>query len=240
VKKTQTILIWILYLTAWQVLAMMVHRSIILPSFFEVLNLMLHQATQASLYLGIFASLSRVIIGLLIALVLAMSLALLSSEYPKTKPYFKPLVFIAKTIPNITYILLILVWFSREISVSIITLFILFPVLYSHLSVSLEAIYPRFKDVWALYPESFIHKFTKVLLPLIKSHLIEAITNALSLGFKVGIMAELLGQVSPGLGYLLYTAKVNVDTIALFAYTAWLIMTVLIVELGFKQIFKKE
>jgi NitT/TauT family transport system permease protein len=240
VKKTQSIVIWLLYICAWQLGAMLIHRSILLPSFFEVLNVMIQQATQTSLYLGIFSSLLRVIVGLLFALGLAMALALLTSEYPKSKVYFKPLLFITKTIPNITYILLILVWFSREISVSIITLFILFPVLYSHISVALEGIYPRFKDVWALYPESFIHKLIKVLLPLSKDHLVEAITTALSLGFKVGIMAELLGQVSPGLGYLLYTAKLNVDTVALFAYTAWLIISVLIVEKGLKKILKKE
>jgi len=43
-------------------------------------------------------------------------------------------------------------------------------------------------------------------------------------------MAELLGQVQPGLGYQLYLAKLDLNTTALFAYTGWMILTVVLSE----------
>jgi len=222
--------IWFLYAMIWEGAALLVHRAIILPSFTAVVTQMLTQMSTSVLYVSLFSSLFRVVIGTLIALVLALTTSLLVESYPHLKPWFRPLVLVSKTIPNITYILIILIWFSREMTVSIITLLILFPVLYSHLSTAIETTLPEYNDLRALFPENYVHRLIKVILPLIKVHLIESIQTAISLGFKVGVMAELLGQVQPGLGYQLYLAKLDLNTTALFAYTGWMILTVVLSE----------
>lgn len=222
--------IWFLYALIWEGAALMVHRAIILPSFTAVLTQMIAQMSTPVLYVSLFSSLFRVVIGTLIALILALTTSLLVESYPILKPWFRPLVLVSKTIPNITYILIILIWFSREMTVSIITLLILFPVLYSHLSTAIETTLPEYNDLRALFPENYFHRLIKVILPLIKPHLIESIQTAISLGFKVGVMAELLGQVQPGLGYQLYLAKLDLNTTALFAYTGWMILTVVLTD----------
>lgn len=222
--------IWLVYALIWEGAARMVHRAIILPSFLQVISRMASQLSTETLYVSLGTSLLRVVIGTLIALILALSASLLVESRPKLKPWFRPLIVVSKTIPNITYILLILIWFSREMTVSVITLLILFPVLYSHLSTAIETILPEYNDLRQLFPESYPHRLVKVILPLIKPHLIESVQTAVSLGFKVGVMAELLGQVQPGLGYLLYLAKLDLDTTGLFAYTGWMIVTVVVSE----------
>ena len=45
-------------------------------------------------------------------------------------------------------------------------------------------------------------------------------------------MAEILGQVQPGLGYLMHIARMNFETTDLFAYTAIMILVVVIIEKG--------
>lgn len=230
--------IWLFYALIWEVSALLVHRAIILPTFFSVIGLMFSQLSTPVFYVSLGASLIRVLIGTVIALVLALTTSLLVESYPALKPWFRPLVLVSKTIPNITYILIILIWFSREMTVSIITLLILFPVLYSHLSTAIETVLPEYNDLRALFPENYFHRLIKVILPLIKTHLIESIQTAFSLGFKVGVMAELLGQVQPGLGYQLYLAKLDLNTTALFAYTGWMIVTVVLLEKLIGQ-FKK-
>jgi len=222
--------IWLLYALIWEGAALLVHRAIILPSFTAVVIQMLSQMTTPVPYVSLLTSLIRVVIGTLIALILALTTSLLVESYPSFKPWFRPLVLVSKTIPNITYILIILIWFSREMTVSIITLLILFPVLYSHLSTAIETTLPEYNDLRARLPESCFHRLIKVILPLIKPHLIESIQTAVSLGFKVGVMAELLGQVQPGLGYQLYLAKLDLNTTVLFAYTGWMILTVVLSE----------
>lgn len=232
----QKIIIWSLYFALWQGIAMMVNQAVILPSFSDVFMRLILHLSQSELYINLFYTLFRVTIGTLIAFVLSLSFALLSYDFKWIKLVLNPLILISKTIPNITYILLVLIWFSRELSVLFVTILILFPVLYNQISVSLMEINTELLELLKLYPETYYHRLVKVILPLIKVSLFEGVKGALSLGFKVGVMAEILGQVQPGLGYLMHIARMNFETIDLFAYTSVMIIIVIMIEKGMDYI----
>jgi len=224
------ILIWSLYFALWQIIAMVVNQAVILPSFSDVFMRLIQHLSQSTLYINLFYTLSRVILGTLIAFVFSLSFAIFSYDFKWIKQALNPLILISKTIPNITYILLVLIWFSRELSVLFVTILILFPVLYNQISISLVEINPELLELLKLYPETYYYRLIKVILPLIKGSLYEGIKGALSLGFKVGVMAEILGQVQPGLGYLMHIARMNFETVDLFAYTAIMIIVVILIE----------
>ena len=230
------VLIWLFYFILWQGIAMMVNQSIILPSFLDVLNRLVYILSDSSFYNHLFITLFRVVLGTLSAFVLSFLFAILSYDFKWVEQALKPLVLVSKTIPNITYILLVLIWFSREMSVFFVTLLILFPVLYTQISTGLFGINPEHLEVLKLYPETYFHRLIKVIIPLIKIPLFEGLKGALSLGFKVGVMAEILGQVQPGLGYLMHIARMNFETVDLFAYTAIMILVVVIIEKSMDQI----
>lgn len=232
------VLIWILYFILWQGIAMFVNQSIILPSFLDVFNRLVTILSDSPFYVHLFYTLFRVVLGTVVAFVLSFIFAILSYDFDFVDNALKPIVLISKTIPNITYILLVLIWFSREMSVFFVTLLILFPVLYTQISSALLGINPEHLEVLKLYPETYFYRLFKVILPLIKISLIEGIKGALSLGFKVGVMAEILGQVQPGLGYLMHLARMNFETVDLFAYTAIMIMVVVLIEKGIEFIKK--
>ena len=229
------VLIWLFYFILWQMIAMIVNQSVILPSFLDVLNRLVYILSDVSFYNHLFITLFRVILGTLSAFVLSFIFAILSYDFKLINQGLKPLVLVSKTIPNITYILLVLIWFSREMSVFFVTLLILFPVLYTQISTGLLGINPEHLEVLKLYPETYFHRLTKVIIPLIRISLFEGLKGALSLGFKVGVMAEILGQVQPGLGYLMHIARMNFETIDLFAYTAIMIMVVVLIEKSMDQ-----
>lgn len=233
-------MIWLSYALIWEVSARVVDRTIILPSFSTVMGIMVQQARSVSLWFALTQTLGRVVIGTAIALSMALVLSVSAERFTLLKPWLHPLIVVTKTIPNITYILLVLIWFSRELTVTIITLLILFPVLYSHLSTAIETVMPEYLDLSKLYPERFIHRVRHVVLPLIGPHIQEGIKTAIALGFKVGVMAELLGQVQPGLGYLMHLARQDVDTPSLFAYTGWMILIVVLIEKGLGQWGKRH
>jgi NitT/TauT family transport system permease protein len=230
------VLIWLFYFILWQIIAMIVNQSVILPSFLDVLNRLVYILSDVSFYNHLFITLFRVILGTLSAFILSFIFAILSYDFKLINQGLKPLVLVSKTIPNITYILLVLIWFSREMSVFFVTLLILFPVLYTQISTGLLGINPEHLEVLKLYPETYFHRLTKVIIPLIRISLFEGLKGALSLGFKVGVMAEILGQVQPGLGYLMHIARMNFETVDLFAYTAIMIMVVVLIEKSMDQI----
>jgi len=224
------ILIWSLYFALWQGVAMIVNQAVLLPSFSSVFIRLIQLLSQSSLYVNLFYTLFRVILGTIVAFILSLTFAILSYDFKWIKQALNPLIVISKTIPNITYILLVLIWFSRELSVLFVTILILFPVLYTQITTSLLNINPELLELLKLYPETYYYRLIKVVIPLIKIALYEGLKGALSLGFKVGVMAEILGQVQPGLGYLMHIARMNFETVDLFAYTAIMIIVVILIE----------
>lgn len=230
------ILIWSIYFALWQVISMVVNHSIILPSFIDVVIRLFNILGNYSVYVHLFYTLIRVILGVIIAFGLSLSLSILAYDFKTIKYILSPFIIVSKTIPNITYILLVLIWFTRELSVLVVTTLILFPVLYMQITTALLEINPELLELLKLYPETYYYRLIKVILPLIKISLFEGLKGALSLGFKIGVMAEILGQVQPGLGYLMHISRMNFETVDLFAYTAIMIWVVIVIEKTLNQI----
>ena len=125
---------------------------------------------------------------------------------------------------------MVLVWLGSEGSVTVIVFLILFPVLYSQIVSGMMSINPELLDVSRMYPETFLNRLTKVILPMLWPSLMEGIKTALSLGFKVGVMAEILGQVQTGIGQQLYLGRINLDMVAIFAWTGWMILLSVLID----------
>ena len=221
---------WFLYLSIWELLARMWNRPVLLPSFTAVLTTFLTQLLNLRIVHHVLTTLMRVGLGASISFLLALSLAFVAYEFERIRPWLNPLLVLSRSVPNITFILLILIWFSREISVIIIVVLIVFPVFYGQLMGGLLSIHSDLLDVLILYPESIKTRLIKVYLPSLKTAMVEGLKSALSLGFKVAVMAEILGQVQPGLGYLMHIARIQFDMQALFAYTLWMIVVIVVME----------
>lgn len=232
------IAIWLIYLCAYEALALIVNKPIILPDLLLIGTHLSVHFNSIDFYAALLISLGRVVMGSIIALTLALLFGLLSYRFKTVKHALHPLLVLIKTLPNITYILLILVWFSREISVSIITLLIVLPVCYGQVMSGLDSLSVDQNEMLKIYPESFYESTKQIYIPALLPYILEAISLSLSLGFKVGVMAEILGQVSPGLGYELYVAKVNFDIAEVFALSIWMIIWVVMVEKGIHYIKK--
>lgn len=225
-------LVWFLYAIGYECVALSVHKFIILPDLTLIFSYFIKEAMDLNFYIAFLTSILRVIIGSGSALGMALLSALLAHRYDWVKQLINPFLVLVKTLPNITYILIILIWLSREASVSVIALLIVFPASYAQMISGLDHLSVDQKEVLEVYPESGLEVLKKVYIPNLLPFMFEALILSLSLGFKVGIMAEILGQVQPGLGYLMYNAKANFDIAELFALSIWMILWVVFVEKG--------
>ena len=125
--RLRRVLISALVLTGlWQLLAMWVGHSFILPAPLQVISAMLALLKEASFYSALSATIVRSLLALVLAFVSAALAAWLSWKKQLFADLFSPLLMIMRSVPNISYILLILYWFSRDISSVIISFLILF------------------------------------------------------------------------------------------------------------------
>jgi NitT/TauT family transport system permease protein len=235
----QRLWVWSILIALWELSAALFNRPVLMPSLLLVFQRFIEQGTSLSVLGHLSASLTRTFIALSLALISAASLALLAHTRPKLQGWFQPLISLSARVPNVTFILLLLVWVSRQNAVLWIVFMIVFPLLYAAFLEGLNQLHPDLKDVLSLYPETWLQRLRLVYVPALRLQLPHQIKQAFSLGFKVAVMAEIIGQVQPGIGYLMHIARVQFDMIDLFATTLWMILLLACVDGLMTWIHKK-
>lgn len=219
--------------------ATVVDKAVILPYPMDVCKRMFSLASDSSFYLAIGSTLGRIGIGFLLAMFGGISLGICSGLSKKVEDYLSIVISILQAIPQIAYILIILVWFRSFTALIIIILLMVLPVFYHNTCNGIKQIDRELKDVILLYNQPFLFTLFKVYLPLIKSFILSAIDASLPLSFKVGVMAEIFIQTNQGIGSALYFARTQIDMVSIFAWTIWMIILVITISNTFGYIQKK-
>ena len=217
----------------WIWLAHQVQNDVLIPYPLTTLTCLFHILFDVTFYRALGTTLFHVFSACIISLLLAMIIGIGGYRFKSISYFFEPLNKIIKTIPNISYIIIILIWFGSNKSVSIICFLIIFPMIYANIVYSLENMDTKYHDVELIYHESFINTLRFHLLPYLYPLVLSNLKTCVSLGFKVGVMAEILGQTTQGIGRLLQLAKLDLDMTAIFAYTIIIILICISIDLIF-------
>lgn len=211
-------------------LSLIIQKEYILPNFYDILLSLKNIIFSKSFLIIVFTTIYRTLIGLIISFIVAIVLAFLAYFKKGIRDFLNPIYVMFKTIPNITYIIVALIWLGRNGSAILVSSLVVFPIFYNSLLSALLIIDEELIEVTNLYDISDIYKIKKVYLPLIRNDIITSLSNCCSLGFKVSIMAEILAQVKSGIGKELYFAKANFMMADIFAWTIIIILISTLVD----------
>lgn len=223
-------------LILWFISAFIISNDIILPSIDVVFISFINKLADSNFYNSVFMTLKRIVLAFGLSFSIAFVIAILADYSLMFKRLFAPVDALLKTIPNVSYIILSLIWLGQENSVILVTFLVVFPILYLAIINGLNLDDQELKDVTVLYGKSYISNLVHVKLPLSLPAIILGINSSLSLAFKVGVMAEILNQTKTGLGSLLYYAKVNLDMVELFSVTIWIIIISVMINYLFNKV----
>ena len=212
----------------WSAAGLLINNPVILPMPSLVIEQMTKQVLSASFGNTVLYTVIRALGSLLISLFLAFLTAFYATGHRTFYNYFEKILIILRSIPNVTFVILLLFWVKREYSVFIVAFLLLFPVLFDILYQSLQDIERKWRDVFILYPQHFFTRLKYVYLPLLKSPLNAGLNSACSLSFKVCIMAEILASVAPGMGRNMQLERLDLNLAGVIAWTIWLLICVFI------------
>ena len=106
----------------WQGFSLLINKEVILPLPLVVLNKMFDLILQKDFYLGKAELFSSFFKSFVIALILGTILGIFSGLNKKVNDYLSPIISLLQTIPQIAYILILLVWFKSLTALIIIVL----------------------------------------------------------------------------------------------------------------------
>lgn len=225
-------------LIIWKIAAILVGYSFILPAPEQVFCAMIDLLAEQSFYQSVFATVIRSFAGLLTAFLSAGAFAFVAWKHQWFAAWFSPWLLLMRSIPNISYILLILYWCSRNSSSIIISFLILFPMIYQIMFESLKELGRTYQNVLKIYPKRWSQAVLHVYLPLLRPAIAASLCNGVAMAFKVGVMAEILGQVNIGVGRAMQLARLNFDLVNVLAWTGWIIILLFCSDQIVKKIVK--
>lgn len=227
-------LIWLLLIVGWYLLALFISNPFIVPSPIHVFQDMVTLCLQPIFYTSIGYTTFRVLIAFILSFGCAIICVYLSYCSIWIRDLLSKLILCVRSIPNVTIIILVLFWVSRETMAFLVCYLLLFPMFYQSLLDGVDSVHDMYKDVLLIYPQSLWTRFTRIYLPELKSVILTNVVNGSSLGFKVMIMAEILGQVPIGIGRQIQLARLDIDISLVIAYTLWLLILVFVFDRLFR------
>ena len=228
-RKTGLITVIIL-IFLWHLMAAAVGNDILIPYPAQVGSYLLGLLRSEVLYTSVLMTTLRVAKGFLISMVCAMIFSILSDYSPVMRSIFTPIHVLTKTIPNASYIIIAIIWLGSEGAASAVSFMILFPVFYNSFINAMDQEDASLKDVGLIYRESFFGKLRYRTMPLILTEILTTGKTAASMGFKVGVMAEVIGQVKVGIGRQMSYARLYLQTDRLIAWTAVIIIISILLD----------
>lgn len=219
-----------LWLVIWQISAMLLGESLLLPSPVTVLLTLLKMLFDVSFLKAVAFSGGRILLGAIIGTLLASFSAIVSSRFSVVRELLLPIVSVIKSVPVASFIILILVWLnSRSLTVAIVVLMI-FPVIYQNVLMGILSVDKTLIEMATIFDVSLSKKLVGIYIPWVLPYFRTALSLGLGLSFKAGTAAEVIGIPDGSLGEKLYMAKVYLMTPELFAITLAIIILSYIIE----------
>lgn len=237
-KKALYILIAaVFWIGLWQVLAMKYGMEFLIPTPARTLEVLIEKAAEASFWTNIGFSVSRIMTGFLLSVLIGVTLALFSIRVRAVGILFDPFCSVVRAVPVASFIILVLVMFSTKYVSVIVSLLMGFPVVYSTLRRGIEAAPRTLIEAADVFRMGYIGRLRYIYLPHLLPYLASALSISCGLCFKSGIAAEVIGIPQGSAGQAMYLSKVSFNMPELLAYTTVIVVISALIEKAVTLIF---
>ena len=229
-KSLRTLAGLLFWLAVWALAARAVGQELLLPSPIQTARKLLELARTPDFWFTVGRTILRVLTGILAAALLGILLAGLTHESRVLHALLSPIMTLLKSTPVASFIILALVWLGRDVVPVFIAGLMVLPVVWANVSAGLEQVDPQLMELARVYKLPRGRVFRRIVVPSVLPHLRAALRSALGLGWKAGIAAEVLTVPPYSIGKQIFEAKLYLETTALFAWTAAVVLLSFLIE----------
>ncbi|MBQ8310053.1 MAG: ABC transporter permease subunit [Clostridia bacterium] len=238
-KICRVLLIAAFWICVWAFAAWRFGKPLLFPSPLTVLQTLVSMLQTPQFYMITTTSLGNILLGILIALMGACTLAILTFAIPFLKELIAPIMAVIKATPVASFIILALIFIGSAKVPTFITVLIVFPIVWTNLDEGLCKIDPQLKEVARVYQMSPLRRLRVLYLPSVKPYFLSACKSSLGLAWKAGVAAEIIAMPPDTIGTMIGEAKLYIMTAEMFAWTLTVVLLSLAIEYLFSAIFRQ-
>ena len=219
-----------LALLFWQIASMAVGEQILLASPLSVLASLGALLATPATYTVLFNSGTGILLGFFFGLVLGTALALAASHVRIVETLLFPYMITIRSIPVASFIVVAWIFLDAKTLPGFISFLIVLPIIYNSLLSALGARDRALDEMASTYRIPFHRRLFYILRPQLRPTMLGAAETAVGLAWKSGVAAEVIAMAGGTIGENLYNNKVWLNTPALFAWTAIILLASLASE----------
>jgi NitT/TauT family transport system permease protein len=229
----------LILLAAWKLLALAVGAEIIIPPPERALGRFLSLCLTARFWEAVGATAFRALLGFALSLVPAVALGFLAGRRETVRIFLSPGVTVVRSTPVLAVILLALIWFKSDLVPVFTAVLMAFPVIYGNVVQGVRSTDPRLVEMARSYEVTRSSLVRNVYLPSVFPYLVSGAMTSLGLTWKVVVAAEVLSQPLHAIGTGMQTAKVELETADVFAWTMAALVLSALTDAAFYAIMKR-
>lgn len=222
-------LMWII----WLIAQFTVKNEYVIPSVGDTIKSFFSCLASGSFWLALFYSFLRTMFSFVVSFFLAALLTSAGVLCKNSKSFIKPFIDVLRALPTLAIILLLLFWTTPAVAPVIVTMLVLFPMIYSQLNTAVDGIDEDLTEMAEVYKISKKQRLFKIYLPMIAPSVLSQSGANISLGIKIMISAEVLAGTYKSLGGLMQNARFEIDMPRLAALTIIAVILGLLIDLCF-------
>ena len=226
------VLMWIIWLIAYY----SVKNDYVIPSISDTIKSFGKCLIGGSFWLAFFNTILRTALAFAISFVLSVFLVAFCTVCKVGKSFIAPFMAILRTLPTLAVILILLFWTNPLVAPVVVTVLVLFPMIYSQLTTAVNGVDEGIIEMADVYKINRKERLTKIYFPLISPAVVSQTGANISLGIKVMISAEVLAGTYKSLGGLMQNARFYVDMPRLAALTIIAVLIGALIDLCFAVI----
>lgn len=231
----------IFWLLLWQLAALLVGKTLLLPSPVQTLSALFALIQTGEFYLASALSLIRIMAGYIIGVIIGIIFGIAAAFSPIIDKLIFPIQRIIKATPVSSIIILMLLWLSVGTTPVFATFLIVMPIIQASVYEGIKSTDPLIIEMADFFFVDTITRIKKIYVQTVKSRFISACIVAMGFAWKAGIAAEVLSTPKFSIGTSLYNSKIYLETEQMFAYTAVvIILSILLEKLMVKLLDKKR
>ena len=233
-NKTRKILtqlaVALFWLLVWEVLARLVGEVLLLPSPRMVAQALGRLAVTAAFWQTVGSSLLRIALGYGAAVILGALLAVLTSRFSLLRAVFSPLLHLMRTVPVASFIILAYLWIRLQLLPGFIAGLMVLPLVWQNVSSGIEQTDRRLLEMAQVYRLGRMGALRHIWMPSVEPYFRAACVTGLGFAWKSGIAAEVICSPRMAIGTELKTAKVDLETPEVFAWTVMVVLLSVLLE----------
>jgi NitT/TauT family transport system permease protein len=177
----------------WQVLSLF-FLPVVLPGPLTLLDRMIAIYSDPASYVVVGKTLARIFEGFVISMIAGTAFGLLMGSYRAVEMFFDSWIMVLLTVPSVCWAFLSVLWFGLSNAAPILTIvLIVFPFVVMNIWEGTKAIEKDLIEMGSVYEANRSLIVRKVLIPQLMPYIFSSLRIALSLSWKIALVAEAFG-----------------------------------------------